>query len=49
MIPKQHLAFTRGALGRGVCGSVVAGESFGHRRRAAIDGVEDLVDKIDLG
>ncbi len=49
MMAKQHLAFAGGALRRGVGGGVVAGESIGDRGHAAIDGVEDLVNELDLG
>jgi len=48
MMAEQNLALAGGALWRGVSGGVVARESVGHWRRAAIDGVEDLVDEADL-
>src|ERR1700722_12037517 len=49
MMPEEHVALASSALGRRVGGSVVAGESLSHRRRAAIDSVEDLVGEVDLG
>src|SRR5579864_1158635 len=44
MMAEEHVALASSALGRGVRTGVVASESLGHRRRSAVDSVEDLVD-----
>src|SRR5260370_41884627 len=49
MMAEEHVALASSTLRRGVRGGVVAGESLGHRRRVAVDGVEDLVDESYLG
>src|SRR5208283_3053513 len=48
MIAKEHLALPRRPLRRRVRGRVVARESRAHRRRAAIDRLENLVDYLNL-
>ncbi len=49
MMAEEDVALAGGASRRSVGGGVVVRESIGHRRRAAIDGVEYLVDESDLG
>ena len=39
----------RHGMKNGFARRFVAGESLDHRGRAAVDGIEDLVDEFDLG